>query len=67
MADKSIRFDDPEAAKMLSIIALNQKRSEGNQVAWLIRQEYARIYSRPNELVTVEEAEATIETPQAAG
>ena len=37
-----IQMTDTDAAKMLQKMARNDLRSYGNQVAYLIRQEYAR-------------------------
>lgn len=42
MTDKFIRFEDDEAANMLAVLAKEDKRSEGNTTAFLIRQEYTR-------------------------
>lgn len=42
MADKYIRFDDAEAAKMIVAMAAEDRRSEGITTAILIRQEWAR-------------------------
>jgi hypothetical protein len=60
MADNTffIRTSDPEAGEMLRKMAELDMRSIGNEVAWLIRQEYARRYSQPNANITIAEAEA---------
>jgi hypothetical protein len=42
MADKFVRFDDEEAARMLKEIAAEDRRTEGNTVIILIRNEYER-------------------------
>jgi len=42
MANKYVRFEDDEAAKMLIDLAKQDLRSEGNEVVWLIRQEWER-------------------------
>lgn len=61
MPDKYIRIgeddESSEIARMLAFIAKEDMRSEGSETAWLIKQEYARRYSQPNPLVTVEDAE----------
>ena len=46
---------------MLSELAALDLRSAGNEAAWIIRQEYARRYSAPNPLITIEEAQAAAE------
>jgi len=51
-----IRITDQEALAMIRTLADQDLRSMGSQVAWLIRQEWARRHSQPNPLVTVEEA-----------
>ena len=53
-----IRVNDDEALSMIRILAEQDLRSMGAEVAWLIRQEYARRFSQPNPLVTVAEAQA---------
>ncbi len=42
MAYKFVRFDNDEAAKMLIDLAKQDLRSEGNEVIWLIQQEWER-------------------------
>lgn len=49
-----------EVKEMIGSLAKNDVRSETGEVAWLISQEYARRYSRPNPSITVEEAQAAI-------
>lgn len=56
MERKLVAFDDKEATEMLAQIAKEDLRSEANTVAWLIRQEFARRYSQPNPVITIEEA-----------
>ncbi|MDI6770134.1 MAG: hypothetical protein QMD04_10735 [Anaerolineales bacterium] len=51
-----IRVPDDEALSMIRILAEQDLRSMGAEVAWLIRQEYARRYSQPNPSVTLAEA-----------
>lgn len=55
--DKFVRFDNEEAAKKLEELAKQDLRSEGNTVAVLILQEYARRFSQPS-IFTIAEAEA---------
>jgi hypothetical protein len=43
-----IRVSDPEALKMIRVLAEDDVRSMGNMVAWLIRQEHARRYGKPS-------------------
>lgn len=45
-----------EAKTMLSKLAEEDMRSASAEVIWLIRQEWARRYSRPNFGITVEQA-----------
>lgn len=52
-----IYVTDFEAADMLKQLAKDDLRSIGDQTVWIIRQEYARRYSKPT-LVTIGEAEA---------
>ena len=56
--DVMIRMNDNEAGEMLKKLASSDLRSAGMEVAFLIRQEYARRYSQPNALITVSEAMA---------
>lgn len=56
MADFQIRTSDVEAGELLRHLADKDMRSMGNEVAWLIRQEYARRYSQPNPVITIEQA-----------
>jgi hypothetical protein len=58
MADFQIRTSDVEAGELLKRLAEIDMRSMGNEVAWIIRQEYARRYSQPNANITIAEAEA---------
>lgn len=58
MPDFYIRTSDPEVEQMLKTLAEHDMRSISMEVAWLIRQEYARRFSQPNPLVTVAEAQA---------
>lgn len=44
MADFQIRTSDVEAGEMLRRLAEEDMRSIGNEVAWIIRQEFARRY-----------------------
>jgi hypothetical protein len=52
----AIRVSDQEALGMIRVLAEQDLRSIGNEVAWLIRQEYARRYSQPNSTITIEDA-----------
>jgi hypothetical protein len=52
-----IRVNDSEVGEMLKKLAGTDMRSMGMETAFLIRQEYARRFSQPNPLVTVEEAQ----------
>jgi hypothetical protein len=63
MAERSelVRVPDQEALEMLDALACEDLRQNGKQVAWLIRQEYARRYSTPQPVVTVAEAQAAAE------
>ena len=54
-----IRVVDQEALEMLRIMAEKDLRSLGNFTAWLIRQEYSRRYSQPNEKVRQADVEIT--------
>jgi hypothetical protein len=45
--DVFIRTSDAEAGEMLRKLAEMEKRSMGNQVAILIREEWARRFSKP--------------------
>ena len=56
MADFQIRTSDLEAGELLRHLAEEDMRSMGNEIAWIIRQEFARRYSQPNPVITVEEA-----------
>ena len=47
---------DEEAKNMLEKLAQEDMRSATAEVIWLIRQEYARRYSRPNPGVTIAQA-----------
>lgn len=51
-----IQMNDTDAAELLKKLAQHDLRTLGNEVAWLIRQEWARRYSQPNPGVTVGEA-----------
>ena len=51
-----MRITDNDALEMIRVLSEADLRSMGAEVAWLIRQEYARRYSRPNPAVTVAEA-----------
>ena len=42
MADYAIRTNDVEAGEMLQQMAKEDLRTIGNEVAWIIRQEWAR-------------------------
>lgn len=53
-----VRMNDTEAGKMLKELAVTDLRKIGDECAWLIRQEYARRYSAPQPLITVEQAQA---------
>lgn len=59
MADNEnelIRVSDTEARAMLRQLAEMDLRAMGNEVAWLIRQEWARRFSQPNPSITLGEA-----------
>lgn len=56
-----IQMTDTEAAKMLQTMAKDDLRSYGNQVAYLIRQEFARRSS-----VNTEHTPAAIDEKQSA-
>jgi len=45
-----------EAKAMLSKLAEEDMRSASAEVVWLIRQEWARRYSKPNPVVSVADA-----------
>ena len=42
MTDKIVRFDDDEAEELLEKMAVDDRRSQGNTVVWLIRAEAER-------------------------
>lgn len=48
--------EDEEVKAMLQRLAKEDMRSAQSEVIWLIRQEWARRYGRPNPGVTVEQA-----------
>jgi len=48
--------NDEEAKAMLNKLAEDDMRSASAEVIWLIRQEYARRYSRPNPAISVADA-----------
>ncbi len=56
MPDFYIRTSDREAERMLKQLAEEDMRSISMEIAWLIRQEWARRYSRPNPLISVADA-----------
>ena len=56
MPDFYIRTSDQEVERMLKQLADEDMRSISMEVAWLIRQEWARRYSRPNPLISVADA-----------
>jgi len=56
--DRLIRLADSEAADMVQKLSEMDVRSMGGEVAWLIRQEYARRFSQPNPCITIEQAVA---------
>lgn len=56
MPDFYIRTSDQEVERMLKQLAEEDMRSISMEIAWLIRQEWARRYSRPQHLITVEQA-----------
>lgn len=58
MADKFVRFDDEEAAKMLKEIAAEDRRTEGNTVVILIRNEWERRKALMATPINIEEAAA---------
>lgn len=54
-----IRIKDKEAKRMLNIlVAREDKVTQGDITARLIRKEYATVFSQPNDMATVEEAVA---------
>lgn len=48
--------NDEEAKVMLSKLAEEDMRSASAEVIWLIRQEWARRYSKPNPVISVADA-----------
>lgn len=56
MADNEffIRTSDPEAGEMLRKLADDDKRSMGNEVAVIIREAFARRFSRPSPVTLAE-------------
>lgn len=51
-----------DALAMLKVLAEQDLRSATKQNEWLITQEWARRYSRPNPAITVEDAQAALTT-----
>ena len=51
-----VETSDEEAKAMLNKLAEEDMRSASAEVIWLIRQEWARRYSQPNPLITVQSA-----------
>jgi chromosome condensin MukBEF complex kleisin-like MukF subunit len=47
---------DEETEAMAKRLADEDQRSVSSEIAWLIRQEWARRYSRPNPLISVADA-----------
>lgn len=47
---------DEQTKLMAKHLAEQDQRSISAQIAWLIRQEWARRYSQPNPLITVQSA-----------
>ena len=60
-----VRISDEEALAMVRVLAEEDMRSIGMQVAWLIRQEYARRFSQPNPLISVEQAQSALQNQAA--
>lgn len=56
MPDFYIRTSDQEVERMLKQLAEEDMRSISMEVAWLIRQEWARRYSQPNPAISVTDA-----------
>lgn len=56
MPDFYIRTSDQEVERMLKQLAEEDMRSISMEVAWLIRQEWARRYSQPNSAISVADA-----------
>ncbi|GAP10585.1 hypothetical protein BECAL_01758 [Bellilinea caldifistulae] len=56
MPDFYIRTSDQEVERMLKQLAEEDMRSISMEVAWLIRQEWARRYSQPNPAISVADA-----------
>ena len=54
MPDFQIRTSDTEAGEMLRKLAEDDMRSIGNEVAWIIRKEYARRHNQP--IATIDQA-----------
>lgn len=52
-----VRVDDQEALAMIRQLATEDMRSIGNEIAWLIKSEFAHRYSTPQPVITVEEAQ----------
>ncbi len=58
---------DVETREVLRSLAKEDLRSMASELQWLVNQEFARRYSRPNPLITVSEAlRAPAGEPQAA-
>jgi hypothetical protein len=55
----TIRISDPEAIQMLRFLAQADLRSMGMELAFLIRQEYAKRFSQPSPF-TLAEAESAL-------
>ena len=55
--DVFIRTSDTEAGDFLRLLAEKDMRSMGNEVAWLIRQEYARRFVQAAAQVSAPKAE----------
>ncbi len=56
MPDFYIRTSDQEVERMLKQLAEEDMRSISMEIAWLIRQEWARRYSQPNPVISVADA-----------
>jgi hypothetical protein len=62
MATKYIRIPDEEkeeSTSLLAILCKIDKRTEGKETAWIIREEYARRFSQPSPVLVGEALEAS--------
>ena len=59
-AFKQVNLSAETHARLQKLAALD-RRSMAATVAWLLDQEYARRYSTPQPLITIEQAQAAVE------